>query len=614
MCGIAGIVDGRGGVDPRTVERMRDRLAHRGPDAAGLWRSDDGRLVLAHRRLAIVDLSATGAQPMAGPGGTMIVFNGEIYNHRALRRELETLGHQFVGTSDTLVLLAAYAEWGEACLDRLVGMFAFALWDSRREILFCARDRMGEKPFYYRHDGRRFAFASELKALLEEPGAARQLDVSALNEYLAYGYVPGSQCILQGYAKLPAASVLRFDPKTGEIAIGRYWSLPAHAPVEQSVEEWCDEVGQLIEQSVAHQIEADVPVGILLSGGLDSSLIAAAAARATGKRINTFTIGFPDSPAHDESAHASLVADFLGSDHQMLPAEAASLSDLPALIDQYDEPFADSSLIPTFLVSRLVRKHCTVALGGDGGDELFGGYLHYPWIERFDRNRRFTPSVGEGVLARILPLGTPGRGAALAMASRFAPEVTISRLLDPAVRGVLAARGLLGDLTGPERGRAALVADRLLPLDRATALDAQVYMCDDILVKVDRASMLNSLEVRAPMLDHRIVELAFGRLPLALRAAGGGRKLILRHLARRWLPPEFDAVRKQGFAIPIAAWLAGPWAPMVAELRAGESPLFDKAAIANFLDRCRGNDRAANRVFQLLMLEAWRKHYNVSVG
>ena len=611
MCGIAGLIDGHGGVDFADLKRMADAIRHRGPDGEGYWQSDDDVVGLAHKRLAIVDLSPGGAQPMHGPRGLVITFNGEIYNHRELRRELEALGHSFRSRSDTEVLLAAWVQWGEQALQRLVGMFAFVLWDPVRRQITAARDRMGEKPFFYRHDGQRLVFASELKALLSLPGASRTMSREGLNQYLSYGYVPGNVCILEGYAKLPAAHFMRFRPATGALEIERYWSIPQQTPRTFTLREAKDELAGLIQTSVSGQIEADVPVGILLSGGLDSSLIAAAAARASGRKVRTFTIGFPDSPTHDESGYADAVARHLGTEHHVLPAMAESQEDLPALVAQYCEPIADSSLLPTWLVSRLVRQQCTVALGGDGGDELFGGYLHYSWIERINRLRSFIPQIGENVVAAMLPLGTPGRGAALALLARETPDITLNRLLDPSVRSALTRPSLLGELKDPEHYRERLVVGRKNMLDRTTALDAQTYMCDDILVKVDRASMLASLEVRAPLLDHRIVEFAFRDLPGDFRLMGDTRKRILRELAADWLQPGFDAVRKQGFSIPIGKWLSGPWAPLVSELETKGSPLYDLAAIRLFLSRARGNDRAANRIFQLLVLEAWRHHYKI---
>jgi asparagine synthase (glutamine-hydrolysing) len=381
MCGITGIVDCDGVGDRAPLAAMRDTLRHRGPDDSGEWWSADGRVGLGHRRLAVIDLSPGGHQPMSDETGTTIVFNGEIYNYRELRTELETAGHCFRSRSDTEVILKAYAAWGADCLARLDGMFAFALMDAQAGRLFMARDRAGEKPLYYSMTGRRMTFASELKALMAHPATPRRIDAAALDAYLAYGHVQGSLCILAGVHKLPAAHALTFDVASGAVHIWRYWDLPPEAPdTTASLDSLAQELESLMEAAVRRQLVADVPVGVLLSGGIDSGLVTALAARVSDRPIRTFTMTVPGHPGLDEAPFARAVAQHCGTVHTELAAESVSFDLLPMLARQYDEPLGDSSIVPTYAVCRLIREHATVAFGGDGGDELFGGYPHYSWL------------------------------------------------------------------------------------------------------------------------------------------------------------------------------------------------------------------------------------------
>jgi len=616
MCGIVGLVDLQ--ARPAPIEAMRDTMRHRGPDGAGVWRSADGRVQFGHRRLAIVDLTEAGHQPMLDPTGThILVFNGEIYNWPELRNELAAGGWQFRGHSDSEVVLAAYAAWGEACVKRLVGMFALAIYDAERGQIFAARDRAGEKPFFYFHGGGRFGFASELKALFAHPELPRVIDPRGLDHYLAYGYVPREHCMVHGFHKLPAGHTLTYRLADDRIETRPYWFLPC-APEgdEEPLETLVDALEPLLDDAVRLQLQADVPVGVLLSGGLDSSLIAATAARVSN-RVSTFTIGFPDSASHDESPIARRLAAELGTDHTELMAEGDTVSLLPELIAQFDEPMFDSSMLPTLLVSRLVRTKATVPLGGDGGDELFGGYIQYQYVERMVRLHKLGLSrLGLGQAAGgLLPLGTPRRRMILRLLDSYDASITLSRLNEPARRRALAP--LVRRLPEPyavEEMRSALVADRTDPRERAMAHDFLTYMCDDILVKVDRASMLASLEVRAPLLDHRIVEFAFGRLTPAQRVNNGARKLLLRSLARRRLPAWFNSARKQGFSIPLAQWVRGPWRRLIEDVAAAPGSLLDPRAVRGFLKGAASNDSMANELFQLAVLELWRRQYNIAIG
>ena len=395
MCGIVGIAS-RARVERRELLAvMRDTMAHRGPDDAGEWWSADGRVGLGHRRLAVIDVSAAGHQPMADVDGrASITFNGEIYNYRELRRALVASGACFRSASDTEVILHAYLRWGDECLSRLRGMFAFALWDAARRRLLLARDRCGEKPLFYRIDDRgTLEFASELKALMANPGMPRVLDRDALEHYLAYAFVPGSQCMLRGVRKLAPAHALTWSLETGAVSCRRYWEpVVASPPPTRPVDQLAGELERLLSDAVCSQLVADVPVGVLLSGGLDSSLITAVAAARSSRTLRTFTVVFRGHGRFDESCHAKLVASHFGTEHHELEAAEISPDLLPRLARQFDEPMGDSSMLPTYLLATLVRRRATVALGGDGGDELFGGYRYYSWIPRVERLRALAPA------------------------------------------------------------------------------------------------------------------------------------------------------------------------------------------------------------------------------
>ena len=624
MCGIVGIAASASSNRMELLTRMRDTLRHRGPDDAGVWSSFDGRVAFAHRRLAVIDLSPGGHQPMTDEKGDLcIVFNGEIYNYREVRQELEQTGHRFRTASDTEVILTAYRVWGVDCLERLNGMFAFGLYDRGQQRLFIARDRAGEKPLFYSHIDGRFMFASELKALMADPSFPRELDLTTFQYYLAYGYVPGELCILKGVHKLGAGHALLYDINTDQIRSWRYWDLPAPlSSVSTSPEDLEEELEALLLDSVRLRMIADVPVGILLSGGIDSSLITAMAARVSPKPVKTFTISFPGHGSYDEGPHARLVADYFRTDHMELVAEPASVKLLPDLARQYDEPMADSSMVPTYLVSQLVRQHATVALGGDGGDELFGGYPHYSWIQQQEQMRRCIPkslraAVGYAA-AEWMPVGLRGRnyliGAtadlqkSIAHVNLYFDHVTRARLLQPLVRqGVFVHEA-------PESYRRSLCNPAYSVMRQASEADFRTTLVDAYLVKVDRASMLASLEVRVPMLDHRLIEFAFGKVPDSLKATASQRKILLRQIAKRVLPPTFDLNRKQGFSIPLASWLKGEWGVFMREvLDDADRRLFDPRVIRSLLDgQQRGFSNTA-RLFSLTMFELWRREYRIHI-
>lgn len=617
MCGVLGLYTPNSAICMTRFAEMRDAISHRGPDDHGVWTNRDGTLALGHRRLAVIDLSPAGHQPMeTDDGAIVLVFNGEIYNFRDLREELAGKGHRFRGHSDTEVLLRGYQQWGLDVIERLHGMFALAIYDGNSRCLHLARDRAGEKPLFYYRDGNRFAFASELKALLTDPDMPRSLNWEAFEHYLAYGYVPREKCLLNNYAKLPAGHVLTFDLTSQDIRTSPYWSLPRYAPNGRGEAELIEELHGLLLDSVKRQLVADVPVGVLLSGGLDSSLVTAAAAHSSSGTVRTFNIAFPGHGRYDESAHARQVASYLGTDHVEMAAEPGSVDLLPKLAAQYDEPIADNSIVPTFIVSQLIRQEATVALSGDGGDELFGGYRHYNWVCQREPIRQKIPRQVRRVLeaaARQLPLGVPGRNYLLGLTSPYDTLAQSNILFDEQSRLRLAPalRNGYGGL-GPEEFKVSLVEERDSVLQRATGADFLTYMCDDILVKVDRASMLNSLEVRAPLLDGRIIEFAFRDVPDQMKATLSDRKVVLRHLAKRLLPPDFDSSRKQGFSIPLSAWFKKGWGSTMVEILSDSDPnLFDRREIDRLIAGQRRGLKLGARLLLITMFELWRKTYSI---
>ncbi len=627
MCGIVGIVSQLPILNRDLLVTMRDTMIHRGPDNSGLWWSDDKRVGLGHRRLSILDLSPAGHQPMQDETGRLtIVFNGEIYNFLDLRKDLGAKGHKFRSTSDTEVILAAYNEWGTECLSHFNGMFAFGVYDGQQRRIFLARDRTGEKPLFYACRNGSLSFASELKAIMADPNFPRRIDPEALDCYLAFGYVPGDRCILQEVQKLPPAYALTFNVDSGTSRVWRYWQLPGEPQSQNGLgktneTELAEELESLLGDSVRRQLVADVPVGILLSGGVDSSLTTAMAQR-SASRVKTFTIRFPDHTEHDETEHARLVARYFGTEHIELEAESSTVELLPRLARQFDEPIVDSSMIPTYLVSKLVRQHCAVALGGDGGDELFGGYAHYDrllWTKENLNWISFTLRRGIAKAATaFLPLGFKGRNWLQVLGTDlFRKLPLVAYYFGQDERKNLLQSGL--EPHGQRCPTAESIRDQRIPkhddlLQRATRMDFENYLSEDILVKVDRAAMLNSLEVRAPWLDYRIIEFAFGKVPSHLKTTTSNRKILPKMLARKLLPKEFDIQRKQGFSIPLASWLHGrEWGNYFRQvLLESDGSLFDRRFVIRLLDgQARGRSNS-ERLFGLVMFELWRREYKVT--
>ena len=618
MCGLVGVAKIIPMSNNAWLSIASDTLNHRGPDDAGEWWSKDRRVGLAHRRLSIIDLTRSGHQPMhLLERGLSIVFNGEIYNFIDLRNQLKSLGHVFCSQSDTEVLLAAYAEWGHECLKHLNGMFAFALYDSKIQEIFIARDRAGEKPLFYHLNNSTLHFASELKALLSNSSLPRNIDPESLDCYLTMGFIPGDRSILSGYKKLPPAHALRFNIKNGTTKIWRYWKIPEVDIIAGNVDETSlvDDLESLLEDAVAKQLVADVPVGILLSGGLDSSLITAMAVRNTDQ-VNTYTIGFPENDKINEIHHARLIASHFKTKHTELMSDANNVVDLlPKLINQFDEPIVDSSMIPTYQVCNLVKKECKVVLGGDGGDELFGGYIHHNRIMWMQKNLGFIPQFISHNISQItkkyLPSSIRGRNYLENMDIDLKSNLPIIAChFDLSTRHKLMSKYTHHPFIA-ESVHAERVSNQRDLLQRITRMDFENFLPEDCLVKIDRASMLNSLEMRSPMLDYRMIEFAFGKVPSYLKANSKDKKILLKLLASRVLPQNFDKTRKQGFSIPFNDWLkTGPLRDFFWDTLTSKDCIFDHKTVHNLF---KGQDNRGNngeRLFALVQFELWRKTYN----
>ncbi len=621
MCGIAGIIDRRG-ADEGLLKEMRDAIAHRGPDAAGIWLSPDRIVGLAHRRLSIIDLSDAGRQPMPDNGGAAcITFNGEIYNFQEIRGKLESKGHAFKSRTDTEVILKAYRQWGFDCLAAFNGMFAFAIYDEKKKIVFLARDRAGKKPLYYTADSGKFAFASEIKSLLKDRSVPREIDLQALNHYLTFGYIGGRQSIFGSVRKLPPACAMVYDINTGGIKTWNYWQPPVPQSKARTEDELLEELEALLHDAVRLRMISDVPLGAFLSGGTDSSLIVAIMSRISGTPVKTFSIGF-DEGRYNELPYARIVARHFGTDHQEIIVKPDAFSVLPELVRQFDEPFADSSMIPTWYVSRATRQHVTVALSGDGGDELFGGYSSYLGTLGNYYASKFIPSfVRKGIAgaAVFLPDKIKGKRQLLrlgcdpydAFIDRVSHNCFKRRYRSSLLSGdVMAALGE-GFIEPEASMRRCLLGGQYDFVNRLGRADFLNYLPDDILVKVDRASMFVSLEVRAPLLDYRIAEFSFGNVPGSLKVKGmRTQKYLLKKLAKKMLPVELDVNRKWGFAIPVAEWFRGPLFNQVRNvLLDGQNSLFNRGYIERLLAEHRAGISHEGRLFALMVFSLWKNSY-----
>ena len=619
MCGIAGIADVTGrAVDRRLLRAMTTVQAHRGPDGEGFVCR--GPVGLGHRRLAIIDL-ATGDQPMSNEDGSVwIVFNGEIYNFRELRRDLEARGATFRTSSDTEVILRAYELDGPDCVRLLRGMFAFAILDERARRLFLARDRAGIKPLVYSWNGQRLLFASELKGILEDPSFPRTIDRNALGEYLTHHYVPAPRTIFSAARKLPPASTLVLPLDGGAPVVSRYWTLRFSPGGGTSESEWVAGLRTQLESAVRSHMISDVPIGAFLSGGVDSSTVVALMARASSSPIRTFAIGF-DQADFDELAYARQVARRYGTEHHEYVVTPNALEVLPKLVWHFDEPFADSSAIPTYYVSQITRQHVTVALSGDGGDENFAGYRRY--ARALELKTSGAGAVGLlrpliALAARVLPVGAPGQAYAALHAAAGVEQYfrlvtyeraeTLRRLLAANLRGLADSAA---DATIFSR-----LAAEIGPGDYVSALqqiDIRTYLPDDILTKVDRTSMAVSLEARVPLLDHVLMEYV-ATIPSSLKLRAGTGKYLLKRAMADYLPEEILNRRKMGFGVPLATWFRGELRDMARDVllsrSARERDVFCIAEVERLLRVHESGRRDYSaRLWAIMCFELWMREW-----
>ncbi len=673
MCGILGVASASGiPIPPETVERMRDSMAHRGPDDVGVY--TDPYVALAHRRLSIIDLGG-GHQPMSNPEGTVyVIHNGEIYNFTDLRRELEADGFVFRTKSDTEVILRSYEKWGPECASRLNGIFAFAVWDAPRKRLFLARDRLGIKPLFYSVTPRRFYFASEIKALLEDPSFDRTVDPLAVDRYFTFGYIPAPYTIFTYVKKLMPGHYLvwengvvtierywRFEPQTSGIGgkarapathgsrglggaggVGGMESAPAAggrgAGAGDSVSagdlskkdakteaEWLDEVRDTLRRAVSRQMVSDVPLGAFLSGGIDSSLVVRMMSEVSERPVRTFTIGFGRDRT-SETPYAKIVAERFKTDHHEFQVTAESMEEiLPKLVWHLDEPFADSSIIPTYYVSKITRQEVTVALSGDGGDELFAGYTRHQGEKLSSGFRRFPSWVRSGVVSALkTPVAQEFSGlrrlrhvlsnAEIDFLGRYRNKEMLSQEVDRFSLYSPSFRSELGAEAGvPQLEELATYTSGNDAIDRLTVFDLEFYLPNDMLVKVDKMSMASSLEVRVPFLDEMVMDVS-SRIPSRLKLKGYTTKYLLRRLAAEVLPPEIHKRRKQGFGIPLQSWFRGQLTGYAREMLFDAKTLsrgyFDRTALSNLLvdHEIRRYDHG-HMIFGLIVFELWNRAF-----
>ncbi|HEY4093910.1 MAG TPA: asparagine synthase (glutamine-hydrolyzing) [Baekduia sp.] len=622
MCGIVGQLRPPGQpVDPDLVSRMCAGLEHRGPDSRGMHVAE--HVGLGIQRLRVIDIS-TGDQPIYNEDhSVVVVLNGEIYNYRELRSELQARGHRFATQGDTEVIVHLYEEHGEACVEHLHGMFAFALHDRRANRLLIGRDRVGKKPLLYRYADGVLSFASEMHALLQDRDIPRAVDHRAIDAFLEHGYVPTPLTALQGVRKLPPAHTLVIED--GAATLRRYWQLDYGVKLDADVPELCERIRDGLRSATRKRMISDVPLGAFLSGGIDSSAVVAAMAEASSEPVRTFSIGF-DHERFDELPHARAVAQQFGTVHEEFEVRADAVEVVPQMIRHYGEPFADPSAIPSFYLSELTRRHVTVALNGDGGDESFGGYQRYvanAMASRLDRIpaplRRTIAGIGGRLPAGGAVTSTTNKVRRLAGTLALDGPGRYARYVawfDGAARAALYTPGfaaLVGD-GAPDPVRAAWEdASGADVVDRMLEVDVRTYLVDDLIAKIDIATMAHALEARSPFLDHELMQLA-ASIPAGLKVRGGEKKWILREALRGWLPDELLDRPKQGFSVPLSAWLRGDLRSWAAEILLDPVTLgrgyFEPAAIRSLLDRhAAGADGEDKRIWALLMLELWHRDF-----
>lgn len=628
MCGICGIIDYKGGYV--TDERMRSmarKMSHRGPDDEGLYVDAGSRpqVGLGHRRLSIIDLSPLGCQPMTNEDGRIrIVLNGEIYNYRTLRDELLAKGHKFRSHTDTEVVIHLYEEHGEECVKYLRGMFAFAIWDDGKKTLLVARDRIGKKPLVYHHANGRFSFASEFASILESGLIDKVINHDSIHYYLTFGYIPSPMTIYKDVFKLPPAHILIL--KDDKITLKPYWQLDYSNKIDISEEDAAAQITELLTDAVKIRLYSDVPLGAFLSGGIDSSMVVALMSRLSNTRVKTFSIGFEEK-RYDELKYARAVAERFGTDHHEFIVKPDALSILPLLVERYGEPYADSSCIPTYYVCRETRRHVTVALNGDGGDELFAGYERYQAMAASEIYQKCPGLIkaAAGIIVKALPDSTDSKNISRRI-KRFFEGLDLSRdhrylrwvsiFSDGAKGGLYSGdfRSEVSDKDPVELLKPYMAeAGGLSLLDRLLLTDTMTYLPNDLLVKMDITSMANSLEARSPFLDHKLMEFV-ARLPSRFKMSGFIKKYILKKAAADLLPYDNIHRKKMGFGVPVGKWFRGELKALLHDTLLSSNALrrgyFKESAVRSMINEHSAN--AKDHTFQLwalLMLELWHRRF-----
>ena len=622
MCGICGIIDLTGKPAEReVVAGMCDALKHRGPDDEGIYSSTGSTACLGHRRLSIIDLSSSARQPMSNEDGSVwLVFNGEIYNFHELRPGLEKRGHKFRSHSDTETIIHLYEEYGEECVSHLRGMFAFAIWDDRKKVLFAARDRAGKKPFLYYYESGRFVFSSELASLLRSGMVPKEIDPGAINYYMSLGYIPAPDTVFRKVRKLPPAHFLMMG-KSG-VEIKRYWSLDYAKKIKISEGEAALETLRLLREAVKIRLYSDVPLGAFLSGGIDSSCVVALMSEFT--RVKTFSIGFEERD-YSELRFAKEISRRFGTEHHEFTVRPKALEVLELLVERYGEPYADSSCIPTYYVSRETRAFVTVALNGDGGDESFAGYERYQAMNAAERIGRLGLKGAARSLADILPDSVDSKSFSrrakrfLSNAGLPAPERYLRWV---GISGALSLEGLYSpeftkniDMEAPLRLLRPYFTEKdgLDLLDRLLKADVDTYLPNDLLAKVDIASMANSLEARSPFLDHKVMEFA-ASLPVSYKIRGGIKKYILKKALSGLVPEKILKRRKMGFGVPVGRWFRGELKDFMRETLLSRSSINRGYFRPDFLkglveDHINGKRDLSFQLWALLNLELWHKKF-----
>jgi asparagine synthase (glutamine-hydrolysing) len=628
MCGISGFVDFNKNTDRPILEKMNRMLAHRGPDGEGygIYNTNNATIGLGHRRLSIIDLSTGGSQPQTF-NNLHITFNGEIYNYQEIKKVLETKGHQFNSHSDTEVILHAYKEWGTDCLQHFIGMFAFVIYDEENNNLFACRDRAGVKPFFYYWKNNLFLFASELKAIIQHPSFEKDINLDAAAAYMQYGYVPTPHCIFNNTYKLKPGNFLQLNIDKNTIETKQYWNVydAYNKPtLKIDLPEAIGETEKLLTNAFEYRMVSDVPVGVFLSGGYDSSCVTALLQKNHTEKIKTFTIGVPDAGLN-EAPYAKEIAKHLGTDHtEYYCTQKEALEIVPQLPFFYDEPFADSSAIPTTLVSKIAREKVTVALSADAGDEIFAGYNRYDYLMKYGKTIQSIPSfIRKGMAAamNIIPAATiPYFNKKYLFSSRY--EKLKSLFQNPSEQNILMSLTQQMNQSGIEKlfkqntkivstafDSKELNKDNFSTLGYMMAIDYQTYLLDDILQKVDRAGMSVSLEGREPFLDHRVIEWA-AQLPMEYKYNNGNKKFIIKEIVHKYIPKEMMDRPKMGFGIPIADWLQKELKPFVDQYF--DEKFVQQQNIFNFeeVDRIKksfyeGKIERAEKIWYILMFQMW---------